>query len=194
MQPSRLIPAQPLRALSLFAMLLATSPLAAQQPAADAASGQEQLVTRNHIRLTLGGAEKILAAAQAKAQQMNLKVNIAIVDDGGHLLAFARMDGARPASSYTAITKAVAAATMRTATGPIAREGAEPNVLLNLSLQHTASASGGKMTTLYGGVPVVVEDQIIGAVGCGGDTGEQDAEIARAGIAALVEAIGQSKR
>jgi glc operon protein GlcG len=194
MNRTRLIPAKPLRALGLVTIFLATSQLAAQQQASDAAVGKEQLVTRNHIRLTLGGAEKILAAAQAKAMQMNLKVNIAIVDDGGHLLAFARMDGARPASSYTAITKATAAATMRTATGPIARGGAEPDVILNLSLLHTAAASGGKMTTLYGGVPVVVDEQVIGAVGCGGATGEQDAEIARAGIAALVEAIGQSKR
>jgi glc operon protein GlcG len=180
--------------MALTAILLASSLATAQQPTGGTAAAEKQLVSRNHIRLTLGGAERILAAAQEKAKAMNLKVNIAIVDDGGHLLAFARMDGARPASVYTALAKATAAATMRTATGPIARGDAAPDVLLNLSLQHTAAAGGGKMTTLYGGVLVVVDEQIIGAVGCGGATGEQDAEIARAGIATLVDALGQPKR
>jgi glc operon protein GlcG len=192
MKTCRFIPAQPLRLLALAAILLAASRAAAQQSAdAPKSDADKPLVTRNHIRLTLGGAERILAAAQAKAKEMNLKVNIAIVDDGGHPLAFARMDGARPASAYTALTKAVAAATMRTATGPIAGGKAEPNVILNLSLQQTAAASGGKMTMLYGGVPVVIDEQVIGAVGCGGATGEQDAEIARAGIEALVKALGK---
>jgi glc operon protein GlcG len=193
MTQAHLFTVEPIRPLALAVILLIASSVSAQ-PSADQADGEKHLVTRNHVRLTLGGAERILAAAQEKAKQMNLKVNIAIVDDGGHLLAFARMDGARPASVYTALAKATASATMRTATGPIARGDAAPDVLLNLSLQHTAAAGGGKMTTLYGGVPVVVDEQIIGAVGCGGATGEQDAEIARAGISALIEALGQSGR
>jgi glc operon protein GlcG len=164
---------------TVFIALFVTTSLHADSPA---------LVTRDHVKLSLGGAQAILAAAQAKAEAMKLKVNVAIVDDGGHLLAFARMDGARPASAYTAMTKATAAATMRTATGPLPVKG-ETNVQLSLALEHAAQASGGKMTTLFGGVPVEVEGQIIGAVGVGGGTGEQDAEIARAGIAALVEAL-----
>ena len=63
--------------------------------------------------LNLAGAEAVVTAAKKKAEGMKLKVNVAVVDDGGHLLAFARMDGARPASGYTAITKAVTAATFR---------------------------------------------------------------------------------
>jgi glc operon protein GlcG len=119
-------------------------------------------------------------------------VNIAIVDDGGHLLAFARMDGARPASGYTAQTKAVSAATFRQETGTLPARG-EPDVLLNLSLQNAAAAGGGKMTSLKGGVPVLVNGQIIGAVGVGGGTGEQDAEVAKAGIQALLDALRQQK-
>src|SRR5688572_13321359 len=121
---------------------------------------------------------------------MNLNVNIAVVDDGGHLIAFARMDGARPASIYTAITKATAAATLRQPTGTLPA-GGEPDLQLNLSLEHTAAASGGKVTTLFGGVPVEVEGQVIGAVGVGGGTGKQDAEIARAGIARLIAELGR---
>jgi glc operon protein GlcG len=63
--------------------------------------------------------------------------------------------------------------------------------LLNLSLQNAAMASGGKITTLYGGVPVVVDGQVIGGVGVGGGTGEQDAEVARAGIQAFTDQLAK---
>lgn len=147
------------------------------------------LVTRGQVKLNLAGAEAVVRAAKAQAGEMKLKVNIAVVDDGGHLLAFARMDGARPASSYTAMTKAASAATLRAPTGPLPAGSESPNVLLSLSLQNAAAASGGKFTTLFGGAPITVDGQVIGAVGVGGATGEQDAEIARAGIQALLQAL-----
>src|SRR5262245_49599019 len=150
------------------------------------------LVTRGRIQLNLAGAEKILTAARRKAAAMGLKVNIAVVDDGGHLMSFARMDGARPASGYTAQTKAVSAATFRQETGTLPPKG-EPDLHLNLSLQHAASASGGKLTTLKGGVPVIIDGQVIGAVGVGGGTGEQDAEVAKAGIQALLDELRDKK-
>jgi glc operon protein GlcG len=131
----------------------------------------------------------VIAAAKEKAHSLNLKVNVAVVDDGGHLIAFERMDGARPASAYTAITKATSAATFRQASGPLGSGGANPDMLLNLSLQNAAAASGGKITTLFGGIPVVVDEQVIGAVGVGGGTGEQDSQIGKAGIAALLEQL-----
>jgi glc operon protein GlcG len=171
--------------ISSTCCLLNASPYAsAQPPSADA-----PLISRQKIDLHLAGAETILRAAQEKANEMDLRVNIAVVDSGGHLLAFARMDGARPASVATALTKATTAATLRQATGPLPPGSDAPNVLLNLSIQNAAAASGGKFTTLFGGVPIIVEDQVIGAVGVGGATGEQDAEIARAGIDALLEAV-----
>ena len=149
----------------------------------------DPLVTRGRVGLNLAGAETIAKAARAKAAEMGVKVNVAVVDDGGHLIAFARMDGARPASATTAMTKAVSAATFRQATGPLPPGTASPDPLHNLSVQNAAAASGGKVTTLLGGVPVEIDGQIAGAVGVGGATGEQDAEIARAGIASLVKAI-----
>jgi glc operon protein GlcG len=117
-------------------------------------------------------------------------MNIAVVDDGGHLLAFARMDGARPASAYTALTKAVTAATFRQETGPLPA-GGEPDPLLSLSLQNAALASGGKLTTLKGGVPIVVQGEVIGAVGIGGGSGEQDADVAKAGIQSLMDRLSK---
>src|SRR5262249_23796014 len=151
------------------------------------------LVTRGRIQLNLAGAEKVIGAARRKAAALGVKANIAVVDDGGHLLAFARMDGARPASAYTAQTKAASAATFRQETGTLPPKG-EPDLLLNLSLQNAAAASGGKLTTLRGGVPVVIDGQVVGAVGVGGGSGEQDAEVARAGIQALLDEIRDKKQ
>lgn len=158
-------------------------------PPAAAAPAKSPLISRGRVQLNLAGAERILSAARAKAESMKLNVNIAVVDDGGHLIAFVRMDGARPASVATALTKASAAATLRQSTGPIPPGTATPDLLLNLSLQNAAAASGGKITTLYGGVPVVVDEQVIGGVGVGGGTGQQDAEIARAGIDDLLSVL-----
>lgn len=158
--------------------------LAAAQPE------KKPLVTRDRVQLNLAGAEAVLEGAEAKAAAMGLKMNIAVVDDGGHLLSFARMDGARPASGATALTKAVSAATFRQETGPSPAKG-EPDLLLSLSLQAAAAAGGGKLTALKGGVPIVVDGQVVGAVGVGGGTGEQDAEVAKAGIQALLDGLGK---
>lgn len=165
-----------------FVGLLAISPPALAQE-------KKPLVTRDRVQLNLAGAEMVLEAAKKKAATLGLKCNIAIVDDGGHMLAFARMDGARPASAATALTKAVSAATFRQETGPLPAKG-EPDVLLSLSIQ---TASGGKITTLKGGVPIVIDGQVVGAIGVGGGTGEQDAEVATAGIQALLDELGKKK-
>lgn len=151
------------------------------------------LISRNQIHLNLSGARVILAAAEARAAELGLKSNIAVVDDGGHPIAFARMDGARPASAYTALTKAATAATTRLPTGPFPIGTTTPDPLLNLSLQIAAQSSGGKFTTLRGGEPIVIDGQVIGAVGAGGGTGEQDAEVCKAGIAALLAEIDRPR-
>ena len=181
-------PPRPAHALRLaIAAIIVTSVTAAnaQQPRA---ATTEPLIHRNRIQLTLAGAEKALAAAKLKARQMGVKVNIAVVDDGGHLLTFARMEGARPASIYTSITKATAAATKRGATGPLPNADAM-DTHLSLAVERAAEVSGGKFTTLKGGVPIVIEGQVIGAIGVGGAKGEEDAEVASAGVEALVNLI-----
>jgi glc operon protein GlcG len=80
------------------------------------------MLTRNNIRLTLEGARAILAAAESKAREINVAQNIALVDEGGHLLIFARMDGAKLSSVEVALTKARAAALRRSPTGPAPAE------------------------------------------------------------------------
>ena len=152
------------------------------------AAAQEGLVEPKGVRLTLAGAEHAMAAALDKAKEMKLKVNVTIVDDGGHLLHFSRMDGARPGSAYTSMTKAQTAALVRGETGPKPSEE-KLDIHLSLALEGTAAVSGGKFTTLKGGVPIVVDGEVIGALGVGGATGEQDREIARAGAKALADAV-----
>ena len=174
--------------LAVVAFAITSRPARSQ----DNGATEAPLVTRGRIQLNLAGAETILTAARHKASSMKLKMNIAVVDEGGHLLAFARMDGARPASGTTAMTKAVSAATFRQETGTLPAKG-EPDMLLSLSIQNAAMASGGRITTLKGGVPVEFDGQIIGAVGCGGGTGDQDAQIAKAGIQALNEELARRK-
>jgi glc operon protein GlcG len=169
----------PFRMISV-ALVLSPSLLVAQD--------KKPLVTRDRILLNLAGAEAIVEAAKAKAAAMGLKVNVAVVDDGGHLLSFARMDGARPASGNTALTKAMSAATFRQETGPRPAKG-EPDLLLSLSLPAAAIAGGGKGTALKGGVPIIVDGQVIGAIGIGGGTGDQDVEIAKAGIQAVLNRL-----
>ena len=161
----------------------------AQDPTPQSNRAESPIVKRDRIDLNLKGAELIIEAAKAKAAELKVNENIAVVDDGGHLLAFARMDNARPASISTALTKAVAAATTRQPTGPLRRGDAEPDLLLNLGLQNAASTSGGKMTSLLGGIPIIVQGQVIGAIGVGGATGEQDAEVAKSGIDRLQEEL-----
>src|SRR5215470_5911194 len=133
-----------LKYLGFTVLLMATIWL----PSADS----PELVIRGQIKLTLAGAERVLLAARGRAAALSVAENIAVVDDGGHLLAFARMDGARPASVDTAITKAVAAATMRKETGPVFKGAAQEDSSFNLAIEHGAAANGGKLTILYGGI------------------------------------------
>lgn len=159
-----------------------------------ASSAQQPLIRRERVQLQLAGAGLAIKASLAKAKELGVNVNISVVDDGGHLIAFARMDDARPGSVYTSITKATTAATKRGATGPLPNAD-DLNTHLSLAVENASAVSGGKFTTLKGGIPIVVDGQVIGAVGVGGATGEQDAEVAAAGVTALtqeIEAAGKS--
>lgn len=168
-----------------FTILLAA---AISSPGADS----PELVIRGQIKLTLAGAERVVSAAKQRAAALKVAENIAVVDDGGHLLAFVRMDGARPASADTAITKAVSAATMRRETGPVFKGATQEDASFNLAIEHAAAASGGKLTILYGGIPIIVDGQIVGAVGVGGGSEEQDVSVGKAGAAALETALSET--
>jgi glc operon protein GlcG len=142
------------------------------------------LVTRNHPKLTLEGARAVLAAAERRAEELGAAMDIAVVDDGGHLLVFERMDGAKPSSIGIALVKAQAAALRRAPTGP-AMSGDQVNLPIALGL---AIASPAYQIPIRGGVPLVVDGQVAGAVGASGGTEDQDFDAARAGAAALANA------
>jgi glc operon protein GlcG len=133
------------------------------------------MMTRSATKLTYEGAAAILDAAAVKARQMNLPICIAVVDDGGHLLAFARRDDAKPSSAGVAITL------RRAPPGPLPTE---ENVSLLLSLGMPL-ASGGKLTCVRGGLPILWEGSVVGGLGISAGTELQDEEVARAGLAAL---------
>jgi glc operon protein GlcG len=111
-------------------------------------------------------------------------MNIAVVDDGAHLLVFERMDAAKPSSIAIALVKAQAAAMRRAETGP-AMAGDHVNVPLALGL---ATASPSEQTPIRGGVPLIVGGEVIGAIGVSAGSEEQDLDVARAGAAALEKA------
>jgi uncharacterized protein GlcG (DUF336 family) len=127
--------------------------------------------------LTADDVKKIAAAAEAEAIKNNWAVTIAIVDDGGHLLWMQRLDGAAPISSYIGPEKARTAALGK-------RETKVYEDMINQG--RTAFLSAPKLEgMLEGGVPIVVDGQVVGAVGVSGVKSSEDAQIARAGIAAL---------
>src|SRR5437763_11964844 len=121
--------------------------------------------------------KKILAAAEAEAATNKWPVAIAVVDDGGHLLGLLRLDGAAAISSHIAPAKAHTAALGR-------RESRLYEEMINGGRVSFLSAPGLE-GLLEGGVPVVKDGQCIGAVGVSGVKSTEDAQIARAGIAAL---------
>ncbi|WP_348707916.1 GlcG/HbpS family heme-binding protein [Acidovorax soli] len=127
--------------------------------------------------LTLDDVKCIAAAAETEARNNSWAVSIAIVDDGGHLLWLQRLDGAAPVSAQIAPAKAHTAALGR-------RESKIYEDMINQGRVSFLSAPG-LQGLLEGGVPILVDGVCLGAVGVSGVKSSEDAQIARAGIAAL---------
>jgi len=126
--------------------------------------------------LTVAETTKILDAARAEAEKNKWAVTIAIADDGGHLLSLLRLDGCAPVGAYIAPEKARTAALGR-------RESKVYEDMINGG--RTAFLSAPLAGALEGAVPVIVDGQVIGAVGVSGVKADQDAQVAKAGAAAL---------
>jgi glc operon protein GlcG len=125
--------------------------------------------------LTLEDCRRISAAAEAEALKNNWNVAIAILDDGGHLLHLARMDGATPANAEIAVMKARTAALTRRS-----------------SKMWEDRVAGGRLSMLrmpvlpvQGGLPIVVDGVCIGGIGASGVQSHEDEQICQAGIAVL---------
>ncbi|MFJ2333960.1 MULTISPECIES: heme-binding protein [unclassified Pseudomonas] len=120
--------------------------------------------------------QQILKAARLEAQNNQWAVSIAIVDDGGHPLALERLDECAPISAYIATEKARTSALGR-------RESKGYEDMVNGG-RH-AFLSAPLLTSLEGGVPIIVDGQVIGAIGVSGVTSAQDAQVAKAGAHSL---------
>ena len=137
------------------------------------------LTVKTKHYLTLEDCKKILAAAEAEAAKNKWAVCIALVDDGGHLLTFQRLDGCGAASVAIAQGKATSAALRR-------RPTKNDEDMVNNGRTSALSMPG--ITFLEGGVPIMLEGEMIGAVGVSGVKSSEDAQVAQAGIDALLAA------
>src|SRR5256712_10952256 len=131
------------------------------------------------MALTLAEANRIVQAALTKAQEMNIKISVAVCDAGGRLVAFNRMDGAIWGSLYGWQGKAVASAGFARPSGELAERAGSPII------QGIAAAEGGHMIPSQGAVPIIRNGVLEGACGVGGGTAQQDEDCARAGVANL---------
>src|ERR1700750_3205067 len=129
--------------------------------------------------ISLPAATTVIEAATAKAREIGQPMNIAVVDDGGHLVAFVRMDGAIKASIDISIRKARTSILMNAPTSalmPLVQPGAE--------LYGLEQTSGG-MVIFGGGIPLTDGDVVVGAIGVSAGSVDQDVSVAEAGVAAL---------
>lgn len=137
---------------------------------------QEPIVVKTKSILEAADVDRILDAAVAEATANSWSVTIAIVDDGGHLLALRRLDGCAPMAALICVEKARSSALGRRET-----KGFEEMINNGRTAFLSAPAHG----FLEGGVPIVVDGHVVGAVGVSGVKSDQDAQVAKVGIAAL---------
>ena len=130
---------------------------------------------RTRPELSLADCERIMAAALAEAKRNQWIVAVAILDDGGHLLHFARMDGATPANAAIAVEKGRTAAMSRRTSGDWQERIKPRPEMLKMP----------GILPVQGGVPIVVDGTCVGGVGVSGVQSHEDESIANAGIAAL---------
>ena len=136
-------------------------------------------------RLTHEGALNVLRAAIEKAEELSVPQCIAVTDDGGRLLTFVRMDGAKFLSIRTSLRKAMTAASQRAPSGQATHSvhHSEGDHAVRIGL-----VTGGRLTRLEGGLPIVVGDDLVGAIGVSSGSSEEDVAVAMAGVAAIAGA------
>ena len=129
------------------------------------------------MALTLAEANRMVQTAVAKADELGVKVSIAVCDAGGNLLAFNRMEGASAVSATVAQGKAAASAGFGRASGALQADSPV--------IQAVIASMGGRMLPAQGAVPVHKDGELAGAIGGSGATAQQDEDCAQAGLAAL---------
>jgi uncharacterized protein GlcG (DUF336 family) len=142
------------------------------------------LLLSTHRSLTLEGARVILEAAKKKAKEIGVDMDIAVVDGGGHLIAFERMDAAKITGIDIAINKAFTSACTRKPTSEYAKIAGPGGEAFGIH-----ASNQGRFMVFGGGVPVFVDGEVIGAVGCSSGSAAQDEAVASAGIEAFLQML-----
>jgi uncharacterized protein GlcG (DUF336 family) len=135
--------------------------------------------------LTLDQAQLLIGAAIAKAKQIGQPMNIAVVDAGANLAAFARMDGAWLGSIDIAINKAFTARAFDISTLELGRNSQPGGQFFGIH-----GANHGRVMIFAGGLPLKTNGQVVGAVGVSGGSGEQDQAVAQAAVTSFLPRIG----
>lgn len=128
-------------------------------------------------RLDIDDANAIIAAARAKAYEIGVPMCIAVCDESGNLIAFERMDGGKITSINLAIDKSFTAAGVRKSTQALGEVSQPGNPAYGLS-----STLGGRMVVVAGGLPVLLDAEVVGAIGVSSGSPAQDLEVAEAGL------------
>ena len=177
--------------LALTAVLLAVAALgtassgAQQPPAAAAPYALDDVPDKMPFDIPYGTpislerAKAAIAATAAEAKKHDWKLCIAVVDSGGNLVAFERMDGAQLASVQVSEHKARASATFRRETKVFEKGIQQSGNLYVMTLDGVVASRGG--------IPLVEGGKLIGAIGCSGGTGSQDEVACKAGVAAIIK-------
>ena len=132
-------------------------------------------LTRPAAKLTHASAHQLVQEAAQAAARIGQPQVIVVVDEGGHMLAMLRMDGARLLSIDSALSKAMTAANSGVPTGGLSAE----------MESRLGAATQGRITNLKGGFPIIVDGVVVGAIGVGTGSPEQDVTVATAALEAM---------
>jgi uncharacterized protein GlcG (DUF336 family) len=137
-------------------------------------------IAKTKETITLGEARRVIDAAERRAEELGQPEDIAVVDAGGNLKSHVRMDGAFVGSITVSINKAYTAIAFQTETANLQEATRPEGPIFGLSDAH-----GGRLVVFPGGIPLVRDGEIVGAIGVSSGSVEQDQEVAQAGAAAL---------
>ncbi len=135
-------------------------------------------------RLSIDDAYVLIAGARAKAKEINVPMCIAVTDESGNLIAFERMDDSKVTSIQLAIDKSFTAVGIRKGThilGEVNQPGQPAHSI--------SSTLGGRMVAIGGGLPVLVDDAVVGGIGVSSGSPAQDLEVATAGVTAFTDTL-----
>ncbi|MBI2820903.1 MAG: heme-binding protein [Acidobacteria bacterium] len=139
-------------------------------------------------RLSFDDAQALLEGAQKKSREIGVPMCIAVTDESGHLIAFSRMDGGKVTSIDIAINKAY--------TGACAKRGTHEYNQLAVPGKPTFginTTNQGRFTIIGGGLPVMVDGQIVGGIGCSTGTAEEDQIVAQGAIDYFLSKLGSQR-